>query len=439
VCGGILFKRLQKSAIAEASAWVVVIGATVFTVLYFPWYSARTILDYILIAGSIGAIYFYLKNQRLIAKIEGQNKELTQKQREINNRQETIDLLFEHSADGILIINDEQQIEEFSPGMERMTGYSKTEALGRDVGQLLKFRSSEETSLLPDLMFTANTIRKNPYIKNFVITKDGREITVEASYTLVRDPKGANRGLAVIRDITYEKELIERDKEFIAVTSHQLNTPLSIIRGYSSLLLSGKSGKINKEQSAYVQEIHNATEKMVALIQSLLSISRIEQEKIKLNLDECNLLDLITKTAISYTDKAKINNVRIELPKTDKNLIATLDQEKIGQVLSNLLDNAIKYSPKGKVTISIEEKPQDVIINVADTGIGISESEIEKIGTRFYRTQSAINLDHQGTGLGLFIAKTIVEKHGGHLNIVSKPKRGTTISIILPKKQNDTI
>ena len=136
--------------------------------------------------------------------------------------------------------------------MEKMTGYNKTEALGRDAGGLLKFRSSEKTSLLPDLMFTANTVRKNPYIKNYLMTKDGREITVEASYTLVRDASGKNRGLAVIRDITYEKELIERDKEFIAVTSHQLNTPLSIIRGYSSLLLNGKAGEISKEQTDYI-------------------------------------------------------------------------------------------------------------------------------------------------------------------------------------------
>lgn len=424
----------RKSGIAEVVAWIVVIGATVFTVLYFPWYDARTILEYILIAGSVGAVYFYLKSQRLISKIEGQNKELTQKQKEIKNRQETIDLLFEHSADGILIINDEQQIEEFSPSMEKMTGYSKAESLGRDAQQLLKFRSSEETSLLPDLMFTAKNVRKSPYIKNYLMSKDGREITSEASYALVRDARGKTRGLAIIRDITYEKELVERDKEFIAVTSHQLNTPLSIIRGYSSLLLAGKAGKISKEQSDYVKEIHNATEKMVALTKSLLSISRIEQEKIKLDLEESNLSDLIIKTIESLRDMAESNNVKIDLSKFNKNLIVNLDPEKIGQVLSNILDNAIKYSPKGVVSISVEENPTNVIIGIADTGIGIPEDEIDKIGTRFYRTQSAITLDHQGTGLGLFIAKTIIEKHQGKLDITSKPGKGTKISITLPRK-----
>jgi len=429
-----VLKRIQTSLIAEISAWIVVIGATIFTVLYFPWYSARTILDYILIAGSVGAVYYYLKSQRLFQKVNGQNKALIVKQKEIKDRQATIDLLFEHSADGILIINDEQDIEEFSPGMEKMTGYNKTEALGRDAGGLLKFRSSEKTSLLPDLMFTANTVRKNPYIKNYLMTKDGREITVEASYTLVRDASGKNRGLAVIRDITYEKELIERDKEFIAVTSHQLNTPLSIIRGYSSLLLNGKAGEISKEQTDYIKEIHNATEKMVALTKSLLSISRIEQEKIKLDLEESNLSDLIINAVDNLKEKAKANDAKIDLSKFDKNLIVNLDPEKIGQVLSNIIDNAIKYSPKGVVSVSVEENPTNVIISIADTGIGIPEDEIDKIGTRFYRTQSAINLDHQGTGLGLFIAKTIIEKHQGKLDIASKSEKGTKISITLPKK-----
>lgn len=429
-----MLKRIQTSLIAEISAWIVVIGATIFTVLYFPWYSARTILDYILIAGSVGAVYYYLKSQRLFQKVNGQNKALIVKQKEIKDRQATIDLLFEHSADGILIINDEQDIEEFSPGMEKMTGYNKTEALGRDAGGLLKFRSSEKTSLLPDLMFTANTVRKNPYIKNYLMTKDGREITVEASYTLVRDASGKNRGLAVIRDITYEKELIERDKEFIAVTSHQLNTPLSIIRGYSSLLLNGKAGEISKEQTDYIKEIHNATEKMVALTKSLLSISRIEQEKIKLDLEESNLSDLIINAVDNLKEKAKANDAKIDLSKFDKNLIVNLDPEKIGQVLSNIIDNAIKYSPKGVVSVSVEENPTNVIISIADTGIGIPEDEIDKIGTRFYRTQSAINLDHQGTGLGLFIAKTIIEKHQGKLDIASKSEKGTKISITLPKK-----
>ena len=173
---------------------------------------------------------------------------------------------------------------------------------------------------------------------------------------------------------------------------------------------------------------------MVALTKSLLSISRIEQEKIKLDLEESNLSDLIINAVDNLKEKAKANDAKIDLSKFDKNLIVNLDPEKIGQVLSNIIDNAIKYSPKGVVSVSVEENPTNVIISIADTGIGIPEDEIDKIGTRFYRTQSAINLDHQGTGLGLFIAKTIIEKHQGKLDIASKSEKGTKISITLPKK-----
>ncbi len=419
----------------EAIIWVGIIALTIITVLEFDWNQAQNILQYILIAGAIASIYFYLTNRSLYKRSQGQNEELQLKQKEIKEYHAITDLVINNSADGFLILDENQQIEEFSPGMEKITGFSKNESIGRDAKVHLKFRSDKGISLLPDLMFTAGAISQDPYVRNYIINKDGKDITIEASYALTKGVKGKTKALAIVRDITYEEDLIQRDKEFIAVTSHQLNTPLSIIRGYSSLLLQGKVGTISAKQKDSLQEIYNSVEKMITLTNNMLSVSRIEQEKIKLNVDDVNVGELIESVAVLFRPKAKTKGIEFSISDIKNNLIIMADEDKLFQVISNLVDNALKYTKKGSIKIDVIDKANKVLFRVTDTGIGISEEDIEKIGTRFFRSQEAINVDNHGTGLGLYISKTIIEKHNGELNIVSHLGKGTTIKATFPKRQ----
>ena len=420
----------------EAIIWVAIIAVTIITVLEFDWNVAQNILQYVLIAGTLASIYFYLSNRSLYKRSLEQNEELKLKQKEIRAYHAITDLVINNSADGFLILDENQQIEEFSPGMEKISGFRKSEAIGRDAKQLLKFRSEKGISLLPDLMFTVNSISRAPYVRNYIVNKDGKEITVEASFALTKGTKGKTKALAIVRDITYEEDLIQRDKEFIAVTSHQLNTPLSIIKGYSSLLLHGKFGKVSVKQKDSLQEIYDSVEKMITLTNNMLSVSRIEQEKIKLNYEDVNIKELITKVIKSFISVAKDKGIELEVPPIKNNLIIMADPDKLYQVISNLLDNAIKYTKKGRVSLKIIDKANKVQISVSDTGMGISKEDIEKVGTRFYRSQEAINIDNHGTGLGLYISKTIIEKHFGEFNIKSELGKGTTIEVTFPKRQD---
>lgn len=422
----------------EAIIWVTIIAVTIITVLEFDWNVAQDILQYILIAGTIASIYFYLYSRSLYKKSQMQNDELRLKQKQIKEYHTITDLVINNSADGFLILNNSQQIEEFSPGMEKISGFNKSEAIGRDAKQFLKFRSEKGVSLLPDLMFTANSIDRNPYVRNYIENKDGKDITIEASYALTKGTKGKTKALAIIRDITYEEDLVQRDKEFIAVTSHQLNTPLSIIRGYSSLLLQGKIGKISLKQRDSLNEIHSSVEKMITLTNNMLSVSRIEQEKIKLNIEDVNIGELINTVVGIFEIKTKEKKIYLEVSEIKNNLIIMADPDKLTQVISNLIDNAIKYTKKGGVKISLVDKANKISISVVDTGVGISKEDIEKVGTRFFRSQQAIDIDNHGTGLGLYISKTIIEKHNGELNINSKLGAGTTVTVTLPKRQEVT-
>lgn len=423
----------------EVLVWLAVIIATIF-VATRNWSLAKELINYILYASAVIAVYYYLSNRSLLTESEKNSKELLHEHRELKNRQKTIDLIYNNSADGILILDQDKRIEEFSPGMEKITGYTKTEAIGHLAQHLLKFRSTEKSSILPDLMFTvASADKSNPYIKNSLVSKDGKDIDIEASYALLSNVKsGQAKSMAVIRDVSYEKALTERDKEFIAVTSHQLNTPLSIIRGYTSLLLGKKTGSLNTAQKQYLEEMHQACEKMVALINNLLSISRIEQGKIKLDIADVNLADVIAQVKSNLFEKIKISSAKINFGECEKNIIILGDSEKLIQAVTNIVDNALKYTKKGSVDISICDKGENAVIVVKDAGIGIPTDKIEKIGDRFFRTQEAINVDHKGTGLGVYIAKSIVEKHGGKLNIESQLSKGTEVTISLPKA-NETL
>lgn len=417
----------------------MIIIATIFAVTR-QLSLAQTLINYILYASALIAAYYYLLNRSLFKESEKQTIELKREQREIRAHQKTIDLIFQNSADGILILDQDKRIEEFSPGMEKMTGYSREEAVGHIAERLLKFHSSESGSILPDLMFTISSAKKDcPFINNTLISKDGKNVDIEASYAFISDPKtGKAKSMAIIRDVSYEKALTERDKEFIAVTSHQLNTPLSIIRGYSSLILNGKVGPISDKQKDYLKEIHQACEKMVSLTNNLLSISRIEQEKIKLQISEINMVDLINKVTKSLQDKIDSSPVKFKVEIKKKNLIISADFEKLYQAIINIVDNALKYTKKGSVCLSVCDQGENIAIILKDTGIGIPEDQIEKIGQRFFRTQGAIDIDTKGTGLGIYIAKSIILKHRGQFDILSQKDKGTEIKIILPKSSIET-
>lgn len=422
---------------AEALFWLLIIIATYIVATKFTWTIASSLLQYLAVAALIATVYLYLKNQSLYHETKFKTDQIMEKQRMLHDRQKTIDLIFDNSADGIMILDQDKKIVEFSPGIERIAGYKRAEALGRDAQQLLKFSAEKNHSLLPDMMFVLASAGKNhQYVENSLITKEGKIVDVEASHTLIHDSKTQNTlALAILRDITYEKALIERDKEFITVTSHQLNTPLSIIRGYASLLNIGKAGVLNQKQQKFIKEILASTEKMIELTNSMLSISRIEQEKIKLDFSDVNVADVVSGLITMLASKAEAKKIKLITKPIVENLVIMADQEKLKQALTNLIENGIKYTKKGRVTVSVVDRPEVIDIIVADTGIGIPSADLERIGSRFFRSQNAIDVDNHGTGLGIFIAQTIAEKHHGHLKIESSEGQSTRVTLTLPKKQ----
>lgn len=239
---------------------------------------------------------------------------------------------------------------------------------------------------------------------------------------------------------TAYQELQKLDKaksEFVSIASHQLRTPLTAIKGYTSLLIEGSYGKLTAKNRPPIENIYQSTERLIKLINELLNISRIEAGRLEMNFEEAPIEEVIN-LAIEETkiqaEKKKLY-LKIEKPKDPLPKIF-IDKDKIKQVIMNVIDNAIKYTSQGGVVVKTKSYDSKVIIEVSDTGDGMAEEEISKLFKSFSRGSAGNKLSTEGAGLGLHIAKRFIEFHNGRIWAESPGKgKGSTVFIELPIKK----
>jgi signal transduction histidine kinase len=224
--------------------------------------------------------------------------------------------------------------------------------------------------------------------------------------------------------------------EFVSVAAHQLRTPLTGIKWTLHSLSEEEFGKLTTEQKKLVGDGLKATLRLIALINDLLDTARLEEGRFGFQFSQEPFDSLIEHVLQNYETAAKEKGVRLrlELPKTKLQLLR-MDPEKISIILSNLVDNALKYtSPGGEVYLRVEKTPEYVILKVQDTGIGIPEDQAHRVFTKFFRAKNAQLAQTSGTGLGLYVASNIAREHGGRLSFESKEEKGSTFSLYLPLK-----
>jgi len=265
---------------------------------------------------------------------------------------------------------------------------------------------------------------------------DEKRFLLEISKNVIIDKTKEVDEMIVLHDITREEFVEDLKTEFVAIAAHQLRTPLSVLKWIIKMLLDGDLGKISKEQRDYLEKAYANNERMIKLINDLLNITRIEEGRFLYSIKSHDLVKIVEETTDLLREQAKQKKIRIELKKPKKKLDSVkIDKEKISLVLHNLIENAITYTEKGTIYISIEESKKELIVSVKDSGIGIPVHQQKRIFTRFFRGGNAVKLDTEGTGLGLFIAKNIIEAHSGKIWFQSEEGEGTTFSFTLPIKK----
>ncbi|PIX10810.1 hypothetical protein COZ73_04690 [Candidatus Falkowbacteria bacterium CG_4_8_14_3_um_filter_36_11] len=230
------------------------------------------------------------------------------------------------------------------------------------------------------------------------------------------------------------KEVDKMKDEFISVASHELRTPVTGIRGYISMILEGSMGKTNKRITDSLKLVEDATKRLAVLVDDLLNVSRIEQGRMKIISKPVNIKNIIEDTIKELKIQADEKNLSLKFITHDNNFpLINIDNDRLKQVLINLIGNAIKYTPQGSVKIITEEKDNKILeLRIKDTGIGMSTDDRERLFEKFYRVQNERTKNITGTGLGLWITKRLVELMGGKIKVDSIENIGTQVTLVWP-------
>jgi len=362
----------------------------------------------------------------------------------LKESEEKYRMLFESSTDGITSVDMEGRIIDVNNVYLKMLGYSKEELLKLNFRNITpqKWHEMEDNLIASQLSEGGESI----IYEKECIKKDGTIFPINARFWIIKDVQGDPvRIWVIVRDITERKHVEEKlrelnklKSEFLRRASHELKTPLISIKGFSELILSLHEDQLEPSIISKLREINAGCERLQNIIDNLLKTSRLESPELRPSKHREDLSFLINFCVLELESMAESRRQSIKLDVHDY-LYANIEKEEIHDVLSNLLSNAIKYTPPmGKIEIKTELKEDFVVVSVKDNGIGFTDDQKKKIFQQFGKIErygQGLDLGIDGTGLGLFISKRIVESHGGKIWMESEGKNmGSTFYFSLPKK-----
>jgi PAS domain S-box-containing protein len=336
-------------------------------------------------------------------------------------------LIVEHASDGIFLTSPDHTILSWNPAMNRITGYSSDEAVGQNWREVLTVSEVQAEPAAstnghgPTAGVSARILRKNrtegwiQYSSNTINTREG---TVTAK-------------VVVVHDVTAERQAEQLKSDFVATISHELRTPLTPLKGFLSTLLEGTVDDSEEARREYYEIMLKQTNRLERLITDLLEVSRVEAAEPLIDRQTVELTAPIADQVRSFLDQYPGRIIRMHAPA--RPILVHADPSPVGLIVSNLISNALKYSPtEAPVEVTVAVGGEGAIVSVHDHGNGIPGSELERIFDRFYQIERAHTRSNGGAGLGLYIARRLVEAMAGRLWVDSEPGRGSTFSFSLP-------
>jgi two-component system, OmpR family, phosphate regulon sensor histidine kinase PhoR len=330
------------------------------------------------------------------------------------------------TKNGFVAYDAEDKITYFSEKMSEITGWIGVEIIGKNISELYVVKDSCNFKTRKEVCSQAVVL----------FTRDGKQIPLETRITPITTDDGSPDGFLVFFVIEdYKKDLDRAQSEFISTVSHELRTPITSIKGFASTLLQQSSVIDDEKRKKYTKIIKDQAERLSRLVEDLLAVSRLESKKLQLTIHPVKLKPLIEDIAVIVESKFK-NTHRVEISCDEKIPQVWVDSDRLIQILTNLIDNAVKYSP-GKDLVEVKVRTcqhngkEMVRVNISDYGIGIKEEDQRKVFTKFSRLDSPLTRKTEGTGLGLYISHSLAHLIGGDLSLKSEAGK-TTFSLYLP-------
>jgi PAS domain S-box-containing protein len=356
-----------------------------------------------------------------------------------------LDALLESSADGIMVLKSDLTIERINRALVTLTGWSAEEAVGRSYEDIIIWAKRESKRTLLEAVEEGWPFNESRplYVEGELRRRNGSVVSVGITYAPLiprmgkflpggKAPQSYGYVIATVRDITRYREADTLKDIFISVVSHELKTPVSIIKGYAETLLRPEARRNPALMEEMLTAITDEADRLTQLMDDLLDASQLQAGGLPFNeAEEVDLQEIARRVIDRYAHQTSNHHLTMEFPEDFP--IIQGDPQRLEQALDNLVANAIKYSPHGgEVRIQAEVKPAEVIIEVSDEGLGIPMDEQERIFERFYRVESPETRAVPGTGLGLYLTRAIIQAHGGRCWVQSTPNEGSTFYMVLP-------
>ncbi len=356
-------------------------------------------------------------------------------------------ILLNSIDDAIILIDSSNTIQSFNPAAADLTGWSMEEASGVDYRSVLKL-TDEKAKPYPDMEHPFYAVfQEKKTIHNNTATllkKDNQPVSVDISVSPLIGGEGFVSGaVGVIRNVDEQRKQEKQRADFISTASHEMRTPVAAIEGYLALALNEKVSKIDDKARSYLEKAHSSTEHLGKLFQDLLTSAKAEDGRLTSHPAAVNVTDFTNQLVEDLRFSAEKKGLLLELqtgthPLASQKTIAPVyytkvDPDRLREVITNLFDNAVKYTESGKITIGVTGNAEVVQFSISDTGNGIPQADIPHMFQKFYRVDNSATRTIGGTGLGLFICRKIVELYGGKIWVESEEGKGSTFYINLPR------
>lgn len=403
-------------------------------------FARAAVMDAPLVAG-LGIMAYMLVRTSLV--VRRQKDLLAQTQRQTARLAAEREAILRSITEAMMVTDDQgrplRTNQAFVDLMGRMDPYAAADNPHAE-GRHIPLFHEDGRPFAPEELPVWRALRGETVENELIVAKQGdQQLYYLCNWAPLKDPgRGTITGtVALLRDVSGIKRLERLKDEFISTVSHELRTPLAVIKGYAELALLGprleEPARQNEVVEPALRKIIGEVEAMSGLIHQMLQIARLESDRMVLNLIEIDLVDLIATELGALTVAQACGRVQLDLPEAGEAMRGLLDRSAMRQILTNLVSNAVKYSPKdAPVVVRLRRAGGEALLSVTDCGTGIPEDELPLVFERFYRSENALKTGVPGLGLGLHITSRLVTMLGGRISVESRQGKGSTFTVALP-------